>query len=181
ALAPLGGDRHRAAWAVGGIERALPLLPPQTASAEGVPLLRAPREGEAIVADYASVGLTLRRHPLALLRTRLAARGAVPAETLWERSDGEAVCTAGLVITRQRPGSASGVTFVTLEDETGQANLIVWERVATAYRAALLGARLLEVAGRVQRQGDVLHVIARRLGDLSPLLGELVVASRDFH
>ena len=95
--------------------------------------------------------------------------------------DGETVRTAGLVITRQRPGSAGGVTFVTLEDETGHVNLIVWERVATAYRAALLGARLLEVGGRLQRQGDVLHVIARRLRDRSALLGELVVASRDFH
>ncbi len=181
ALAALGGDRHRAAWAVGGVERPLPLLPPATEGHEGVPLLRAPREGEAIVADYASVGLTLRRHPLALLRARLAARGAAPAETLWGLPDGEAVCAAGLVITRQRPGSAGGVTFVTLEDETSHVNLIVWERVATAYRAALLQARLLEVRGRLQRQGDVLHVIARRLCDLTPWLGELVVVSRDFH
>jgi error-prone DNA polymerase len=86
-----------------------------------------------------------------------------------------------LVITRQRPGSAGGVTFVTLEDDTGHVNLIVWERVAAAQRAALLESRLLLVRGTLQREGDVLHVIAECLTDLSDLLGELVVASRNFH
>jgi len=85
------------------------------------------------------------------------------------------------VITRQRPGSANGVTFVTMEDETGHVNLIVWERVATAQRAALLESRLLEVRGKLQREGDVLHVIAQRLTNLSALLGDLVVTSRNFH
>ncbi|HUY84488.1 MAG TPA: OB-fold nucleic acid binding domain-containing protein, partial [Steroidobacteraceae bacterium] len=181
AFAALCGHRHRAAWEVGGIERALPLLPAATVRAEGSPLLAAPSEGRQIVADYASVGFTLRRHPLALLRPRLAAGGAAPAETLWALPDGDPACVAGLVITRQRPGSAGGVTFVTLEDETGHVNLIVWERVATAYRAALVESRLLEVRGRIQRQGDVLHIVARRLRDLTPLLGGLAVASRDFH
>ena len=105
----------------------------------------------------------------------------VPTQELWEQPNGQWVRTAGLVITRQRPGSAGGVTFVTMEDETGYVNLIVWNRVAEEQRAALLESRLLEVQGQVQREGDVQHVIARRLTNLSAMLGDLVVASRNFH
>ncbi|MDP8983933.1 MAG: error-prone DNA polymerase [Pseudomonadota bacterium] len=181
ALAGLAGHRHRAVWQVSGVERALPLLPADTAIDEGVPLLRAPREGQDIAADYGSVGLTLRRHPLALLRVALQKRGVIPNQELWERPNGQAVAAAGLVITRQRPGSASGVTFVTLEDETGYVNLIVWERVAAEQRAPLLESRLLLAHGKLQREGDVLHVIAHRLTDLSQWLGDLVVAARNFH
>ncbi|HEX3603959.1 MAG TPA: OB-fold nucleic acid binding domain-containing protein, partial [Steroidobacteraceae bacterium] len=181
ALSRLSGHRHRAAWQVTGVERALPLLPASTAVEEGIPLLRAPREGQDIVADYGSLGLTLRRHPLALLRDKLKRRGVVPTQELWEHPNGKMVRTAGLVITRQRPGSAGGVTFVTMEDETGYVNLIVWNRVAIEQRAALLESRLLEVQGKLQREGDVQHVIAARLTNLSSMLGELVVASRNFH
>jgi error-prone DNA polymerase len=181
ALTKLAGHRHRAVWQVTGVERALPLLPAATAVDEGIPLLRAPREGQDIVADYGSVGLTLRRHPLALLRDKLQRRGVVPTRELWEQPNGKLVRTAGLVITRQRPGSAGGVTFVTMEDETGYVNLIVWNRVAVEQRAALLESRLLEVHGKLQREGDVQHVIAQRLTNLSSLLGDLVVASRNFH
>jgi error-prone DNA polymerase len=181
ALAALAGHRHRAVWQVTGVERALPLLPAATAAQEGMPLLRAPREGQEIVADYFSTGLTLRRHPLALLRDALAKRGVIPNQELWELPDGRSVTAAGLVITRQRPGSASGVTFVTMEDETGYVNLIVWKRVADAQRAALLESRLLLVRGKLQREGDVLHVIAHRPTNLSALLGDLSVASRNFH
>jgi error-prone DNA polymerase len=181
ALVHLSGHRHRAVWQVTGVERALPLLPAATAVDEGIPLLRAPREGQDIVADYGSLGLTLRRHPLALLRDKLQRRGVVPTQELWERPNGQTVITAGLVITRQRPGSAGGVTFVTMEDETGYVNLIVWNRVAIEQRAALLESRLLEVHGKLQREGDVQHVIAQRLTNLSSLLGDLIVASRNFH
>ncbi len=181
ALVGLTGHRHRAVWQVTGVERALPLLPAATAADEGIPLLRAPREGQDIVADYGSTGLTLRRHPLALLREKLRQRGIVPTQELWEHPNGKMVITAGLVITRQRPGSAGGVTFVTMEDETGYVNLIVWNRVAVEQRAALLESRLLEVQGKLQREGDVQHVIAQRLTNLSPMLGDLVVASRNFH
>jgi error-prone DNA polymerase len=181
ALTRLSGHRHRAVWQVTGVERALPLLPAATAVDEGIPLLRAPREGQDIVADYGSMGLTLRRHPLALLREKLQRRGVVPTQELWERPNGKMVITAGLVITRQRPGSAGGVTFVTMEDETGYVNLIVWNRVAVEQRAALLESRLLEVHGKLQREGDVQHVIAQRLTNLSSMLGDLVVASRNFH
>jgi DNA-directed DNA polymerase III PolC len=181
ALAGLSGHRHRAVWQVGGVERALPLLPAATAMEEGIPLLRAPREGQDIVADYGSTGLTLRRHPLSLLREKLRRRGVLPIQDLWEQPDGKWVRTAGLVITRQRPGSAGGVTFVTMEDETGYVNLIVWNRVAIEQRAALLESRLLEVQGKLQRQGDVQHVIAQRLTNLSAMLGDLAVTSRNFH
>jgi len=181
ALAELAGHRHRAVWQVSGVERALPILPAETAIQEGIPLLRAPQESHDIVADYASTGLTLRRHPVALLREQLSKRGIVPTQELWDRPNGEWVTTAGLVITRQRPGSAGGVTFVTMEDELGYVNLIVWERVAAAQREALLESRLLEVRGKLQREGDVLHVIAQRLTDLSALLGDLTVGSRNFH
>jgi error-prone DNA polymerase len=181
ALAGLAGHRHRAVWQVTGVERALPLLPAATALEEGIPLLRAPREGQDIVADYGSTGLSLRRHPLALLRDKLARRGVLPTQELWDQPDGKSVVTAGLVISRQRPGSAGGVIFVTMEDETGYVNLIVWNNVAVAQRAALLESRLLEVHGKLQREGDVQHVIARRLTNLSAMLGELTVASRNFH
>ncbi len=181
ALLDLTGHRYRSVWQVSGVERVLPLLPAATVIPEGVPLLRAPKEGQQIVADYGSLGLTLRRHPLALLRERLAQRGLIPHQALWDQPNGRIVRTAGLVIMRQRPGSASGVVFVTMEDETGYANLIVWERIATAQHAALIDSRLLEVRGKVQREGDVLHLIAQRLTNLSAMLGDLMVSSRDFH
>jgi error-prone DNA polymerase len=181
ALAGLTGHRHRAVWQVSGVERALPLLPAALAQEEGIPLLRAPREGQDIVADYGSTGLTLRRHPLCLLREKLQRRGVLPTQDLWDQPNGAKVITAGLVITRQRPGSAGGVTFVTMEDETGHVNLIVWNNVAVAQRAALLESRLLEVQGKLQREGDVQHVIAQRLTNLSAMLGDLTVASRNFH
>jgi error-prone DNA polymerase len=181
ALAGIAGHRHRAVWQVTGVERPLPLLPAVTVAQEGIPLLRAPREGQDIVADYGSTGLTLRRHPLALLRDKLAKRGILPTQQLWEQPNGRWVKTAGLVITRQRPGSARGVIFVTMEDETGYVNLIVWDSVAVKQRAALLESRLLEVHGQLQREGDVQHVIARQLTNLSSLLGDLTVAARNFH
>ena len=180
ALSGLAGHRHRAAWAVAGVEAPLPLLP-EPRIAEGLPLLRAPREGEDIVADYARTGLTLRRHPLALLRDRLESRGLLSAERIRGLPNGATVRTAGLVITRQRPGSASGVTFVTLEDETGSINLIVWRDVAERQRRALVGSRLMGVAGELQLEGEVMHVIVHRLVDLTHLLGRLVTRPRDFH
>jgi error-prone DNA polymerase len=148
--------------------------------AEGIPMLPVPTEGQSIVADYRSVSLTLGRHPLALLRRQLRERGLLTARELKEQPHGTRVRTAGIVITRQRPASASGVTFVTIEDETGHANLIVWAAVAEAQRRHFLEARLLEVDGELQRQGEVMHVIAARLNDLSPWLGRLETRSRDF-
>jgi error-prone DNA polymerase len=162
----------------------LPLAPPplsQASTAEGRPLLRAPTEGQQIAADYASLGLTLGRHPLALLRERLAAAALLPASELAHAVHGARVRTAGLVLMRQRPATASGVTFLTLEDESGQVNVIVWESVGREQRQALIESRLLEVHGELQHQEGVMHVIAHRLIDRSRLLGELVTRSRDFH
>jgi error-prone DNA polymerase len=144
-------------------------------------MLRPPREGENITADYRAIGLSLGRHPLALLRARLTRERVLSAAELAQLPPGLAVRTAGLVITRQRPGSAAGVTFVTLEDETGHVNLIVWQQVAERQRKALLGARLLEVTGTLQREGEVMHVIAYRLRERNRLLGRLTIRSRDFH
>src|SRR5256886_13470961 len=134
---------------------------------EGGPLLAAPSEAEGIAADYASLGLTLGRHPLALLRERLAAAALLPAREVTGVRNGAAVRTAGIVLMRQRPATASGVTFLTLEDESGQVNVIVWERIARAQRRALIESRLLEVHGELQRQDGVTHLIARRLIDRS--------------
>jgi error-prone DNA polymerase len=180
ALRGLAGHRHRAAWAVAGIEAPVPLLE-ETRIREGLPLLRAPAEGRDIAADYRSTGLTLGRHPLALLRERLAEDGLVSAAELNGAPHGARAACAGIVINRQRPGSAKGVMFVTLEDETGQANIVVWQQVAEHWRRPLLGARLLEVAGRVQREGRVVHLVAERMADRSRMLGALDVRSRDFH
>ena len=180
ALAPLTGNRHQASWAVAGVEPSAPLFTPLRIR-EGTPLLRPPQEGEDIVADYRSVGLTLGRHPLSLLRERLARERVLSAAELRDLPAGIAVRTAGLVITRQRPGSAAGVTFVTLEDETGYVNLIVWKDVAERQRRALLGPRLQQEAATLQREGEVMDVIAYRLLDRSRLLGRLLTHSRDFH
>lgn len=180
ALAGLAGNRHQARWACAGVETPLPMLE-HTGINEALPLLRRPTEGEDIVADYASVGLTLGRHPLALLRERLQNMALLSAEQVCARQHGEKIRTAGLVIGRQRPGTATGVVFVTLEDETGNLNIIVWRQLGEQQRRELLGARLLGVVGEVQREGKVLHVIAHRLEDHSQLLGDLMTHSRDFH
>ena len=184
ALAALSGNRHLAFWEVAGTERPLPLAPAATCPAsvtEGRPLLSAPTEGQAIAADYASLGLTLGRHPLALLRKRLSAAALISAAELIAAGNGARVRTAGIVIMRQRPATASGVTFITLEDESGQVNVIVWESVGREQRRAMLDSRLLEVHGELQHQEGVTHLIAHRLIDRSALLGELTTRSRDFH
>lgn len=179
ALAGLAGDRHQAAWQVLGVEPVLPLL--ASGVEEAAPPLPVPSEGQNIRADYAMLGLTLERHPLALLRVQLGRRRVITAAALRARQHGDLIHTAGIVIGRQRPASANSVIFVTLEDETGQVNLVVWKQLAERQRRILLQARLLGVNGEVQREGEVLHVIARRLWDYSALLGRLLTRSRDFH
>ncbi|MFM1885248.1 MAG: error-prone polymerase [Pseudomonadota bacterium] len=180
ALASLGGHRHLAYWSVAGYERSLPTAP--RGVAEGaLPLLRAPTEGQDIVADYASLGLTLGRHPLALLRPRLAAGGACTLAALADLPAGAAVAVAGIVVTRQRPETAKGVTFVTLEDESGNTNVIVWRELGRRQRRELVESQLLWVEGCLQREAGVMHVIAARLVDRTRLLGALLPRSRDFH
>jgi error-prone DNA polymerase len=178
ALRSLAGHRRLARWAAAGAARRAPLDVPAN---ERMPALQAPGEGEEIVADYASLGLTLGRHPLALLRERLGRKKLLKAEELKSRPHGAPARVAGLVTCRQRPDTAAGVIFVTLEDETGCMNIVVWRSLFERQRRELLGARLLGVAGVVERDGDVVHLVARRLVDYSALLGPLAAASRDFH
>jgi len=180
ALETITGHRHSAVWNVAGVERMPPLLTGSTFD-ESVPALPAPTEGQDIAADYRTLGLTLRRHPLALLRDQLQRRRMVSAADIGAAPHGRLVRTAGIVIGRQRPDTTSGVVFVTLEDETGTTNVIVWRDLSDKQRRELLGAKLLAVYGKVEREGSVVHVLAGRLADLSPLLGELRTRSRDFH
>jgi error-prone DNA polymerase len=180
ALAQLSGHRRRALWDVSGIERMPPLLA-DASIAETAPMLTPPDEGENIIADYASLGLTLGRHPLALLRHRLQRQRMLTAAELQALPHGRVTRVTGLVTGRQRPGTASGVTFVTLEDETGMINVIVWRDLAERQRKELLRANLLTVYGTLEREGEVVHLIAARLHDQTALLGKLTARSRDFH
>ena len=181
ALANLAGDRHHAQWALLGVEDLPGLL--RGASAEEPPLqFELPTEGEDIVADYRSLGLTLGRHPLALLRTRLAARRVIDSRSWLGVPDGRPARLAGLVRMRQRPGSAKGTMFLTLEDEGGSINVILWPGVVDRYRQEVLGSRMLAVDGTTQRDSGVTHLVAGRCEDLSWMLGELDgPRSRDFH
>ncbi len=180
ALAALAGHRHDAVWNVAGVEK-LPAILAGSTFDETRAQLAPPTEGQEIVADYRRLGLTLGRHPLALLRTQLRARRLATAREVADTPHGRIVRTAGIVIGRQRPDTASGVVFVTLEDETGNTNVIVWRDLGDRQRRELLGSRLMAVYGNVEREGIVVHLIAARLVDLTPLLGTLETRSRDFH
>ncbi len=180
ALAALAGHRRQAHWAAAGIAQATGVLR-GTSIDEPALALPPPGEGEDIVADYASLGVSLGRHPLALLRPRLSRLGLLPAVAVHARAHGRRARAAGLVTCRQRPDTASGVVFVTLEDETGCVNVVVWRDLIERQRRELLGARLLAVEGRIERDGEVVHLIAERLSDRSALLGRLLAPSRDFH
>ncbi|HET9048492.1 MAG TPA: error-prone DNA polymerase [Chiayiivirga sp.] len=179
ALQSLAGDRHRARWQMAGHQMALP-LGPMTAPEEAV-ALPSPKVAEDVVADYRSLGLSLRAHPLTLLRTALRGQRVLDSHRLRQLSHGRGVHFAGIVTQRQRPSTAKGTTFVTLEDEHGSINVIVWPDLAVRCRRPLLGARLLAVRGRWERVDGVEHLIARDLHDLSHLLGHLHTPSRDFH
>jgi len=135
---------------------------------------------EEVLADYRTAGLSLRAHPLSFLRADLARRGVTPAGDLKLVPDGGPVRVAGIVLVRQRPGTAKGITFVTLEDETGQANLIIRPDVWRRFRRAAVGATLLLVHGRLQRQSDVTHILVTRIENYSDHLKELGSQSRDF-
>ena len=179
ALKPLAGHRYHAQWEVLGTEKDTPLI--KEPMQETLPLIQTPSEGQNIIADYQSIGLSLERHPLALLREQLYSMRIRSAEQARQLDHDRFVHVAGIVTARQRPGTASGVTFVTLEDESGMLNVIVWRQLAERQRRELLNARLLGVYGTVQKEGDVVHIIAGRLEDHSRLLGQLATKSRDFH
>ncbi len=185
ALQSLAGHRRRQLWTAAGQERVaegtLLADAPIVERAQEQPDLFEAAEGEAITLDYAATGLTLRRHPLALLRQRLNQRGWRSADQLAQLKDGANAWACGIVTMRQQPETAKGVIFVTLEDETGSVNIIVWRHVRERQRTALLRSRLLAVAGQWQAKDGSMHLIARRLVDVTPWLGSLATSSRDFH
>ena len=194
AFGSLGLDRRAALWQVKGLEATpLPLfahaeaqirsganMPPPALANEPAVLLPAMTLGEQVIEDYAELRLSLKSHPLALLRQRMIVRGVVPNARLQYLPNDGRVDIAGLVLVRQRPGTASGVIFATLEDETGVANIIVWPKIFERFRRIVLGSRLLGVRGKLQREGLVIHVIAERLQDLSSDLRLLADMDGDF-
>jgi error-prone DNA polymerase len=179
ALGALAGHRRQALWQAVGAVPDRDLLRPASIEEEA-PELAAPSEGQEIVGDYRAQGLSLGRHPLALLRAQLLAKRFIPAEVLMDFQNGQLARACGIVTVRQRPGTAKGVLFLTLEDETGNVNVIVWPNLVEQQRREVLNASLLGVYGVWQREGEVRHLVARRLVDMSHLLGRLDTRSRDF-
>jgi len=184
ALQGLTGHRHQAAWAVAGIDTRPTALLRETRVHEAPVALPAPAEADDMLADYRALGLTLRRHPLALLRGELARFKVQPAAVLRSYPNGRLARASGLVTHRQRPDTAKGTMFVTLEDDTGTVNAIVWPAVVESQRRPLLAAQLLTLFGRWQRQGEgddaIMHLVVMKAIDHSDLLQGLVARSRDF-
>jgi error-prone DNA polymerase len=178
ALRMLSGHRHRARWESAGIERDLPML---GTTGEERAILRPPTKAENVFADYATHGLSLTAHPLSLVRGQLRSRRTCVASQLLSMEHGRWIRHAGLVTVRQRPDTASGITFLTLEDETGQVNVVVRRDIAQRQRNVLLGAVLMAVDGELQSVEGVRHLIARRLHDYGDLLPGFASVSRDFH
>lgn len=179
ALDGLSGHRNAARWQVAGVERAAPLHALESPDEDAL-LLPAPSAAEDVLSDYRTTSLTLGAHPLSLLRDTLRARRVLDSHQLRSLPHGRGAFTAGLVTQRQRPATAKGTVFVTLEDEHGMVNVVVWQGLAARRRKPLLGARLLGVRGRWEQVDGVRHLIARDLQDLSSLLGSMQVDSRDF-
>ena len=193
ALRGLAGHRHRARWAIAAVEKPMDGLPlntqgqdahtPQAVNADpdGVDVsIRPPSEADTIRADYASTGLTLGRHPIALLRPVLRRRRAITARELTGLQHGSRIRACGRVTMRQRPATASGTIFLTLEDETGYVNAVIWPRLWEKQRAEILGASVLAIDGVMETDGEVHHLIASRVHDFSHLASGLTSKSRDF-
>jgi error-prone DNA polymerase len=189
AFTSVGLTRRQALWAVKGlVAKPLPLFDFESRDMEPEAHLPIAPEGEEVIEDYAALKLSLRRHPLAFLRDELRRDGYIPSHALATSTNGAMIRIAGLAITRQRPGSANGIVFITLEDEDGIANVIIRPPVFEAHRAIVLRGQLMGVHGRLQRDGIVIHIIADTLTDLTPRLGRLLPEapefehrSRDFH
>jgi error-prone DNA polymerase len=179
ALRSLGLDRRAGLWAVKGLA---PELRAQT-EAPLLALMGPPAEGPAslplmplaahVAEDYRTTSLSLKAHPCAFFRPLLEGMGAAPAARLRTMRDGQRLTVGGLVLVRQRPGTAKGVVFVTLEDETGAANAVVWKDVFAANRRVVMSARFLAIHGRLQKAGEVIHLVAERFTDLTARLGDL--------
>ena len=179
ALMSLAGHRRQQVWEAAALRSTPQLLRDAPVNEDYLELPQAP-EGEEVVWDFAATGLTLRRHPLALLRPQLAKLGWMTSEQLHDMPTGRLVRACGIVTVRQQPETANGTMFVSLEDETGSVQVIVWRRVKEQQRGPLLRARLMAVKGIWQREGDVRNLIAGHVEDLTPLLGRLATVSRDF-
>ena len=181
AFASLELDRRGSLWhALAQQQRAMPLfdsLAPEKDEAAALPGMSA---AEEVLADYRTTGMSLKAHPLAFLREELDRRKVARAEQLKTWPNGHPIRVAGIVLVRQRPTTAKGITFVTLEDETGAANLIIRPDVWQRWRQAALGAKVLLAHGRLQRHGQVIHVVATKLENVSDLLQDLTAKSRDF-
>ncbi len=178
AFRSLGMDRRAGLWAVRGLvsDTQLPLFAAADTDTLGpdVPvILPAMRESEHVVADYQTHRLSLKAHPLSFLRARYTKRRMIVASDLWHMRQGQRCTIAGVVLVRQRPGTAKGVVFMTLEDETGVANIVIWKKVMEKHRKIVMTARLVQIEGEVQRAGDVIHVVARRMADLTDDLDTL--------
>ncbi len=180
ALLPMTGHRHQAAWAVAGVDTRATALLRSTRTHEAAAELAAPDAGAVVLADYRATGLSLTQHPVALLRAQLAAFKVQTASVLRHYPNGRLARASGLITHRQRPETAKGVVFVTLEDETGTVNVIVWPQVAEQQRRPLLASTLLTVYGIWQCEGEVRHLVARQLVDHSALLQGLATRSRNF-
>ncbi|MBV8123615.1 MAG: error-prone DNA polymerase, partial [Paucibacter sp.] len=180
ALRSLSGHRRQQVWQASAHHTLPPLL--RHAASEEAPLaLPAAPQGEEVLWDYASLGLSLRAHPLQLLRPQLARRGLQSAAELADWPDGRSARACGLVTVRQRPQTAKGTLFISLEDESGSVQVIIWPSLYERHRRTLREAKLLAVHGRWQQQNGVCHLLGQRFEDLSPLLGRLATVSRDFH
>ena len=180
ALMSLAGHRRQQVWEAAALRATPKLLRDAPVDEDYLELPEAP-EGEEVVWDYAATGLTLRRHPLAILRPQLAAQGWKTAAELHDLPTGRLAHACGIVTVRQQPETAKGTMFVSLEDETGSVQVIVWPKIKARLRIPLLRSRLMAVKGTWQREGDVRNLIAGHIEDLTPLLGNLSTASRDFH
>jgi error-prone DNA polymerase len=185
ALASLSGHRHQSQWQIMALEQPKPLLQDeqrQSASYfDDAVQLPAPAIAEEVLSDYRATGLTLRAHPMSLLRERYPFNRCKRHADLVELGNNRFVRIAGLVTCRQRPGSASGVLFLTLEDETGNSNIVVWQRIQQQFRQVLMTAQLLLVKGTVETKDNVTHIIAGSLYNYTHELQALQVQSRDFH
>jgi error-prone DNA polymerase len=171
-------DRRQALWEVKGLARAAPLplfewRQAQESGAEPAVALPQMALGEHVVSDYQTLRLSLKAHPMSFLREKLTRQRVAACQDLRKLKDGATVTVAGVVLVRQRPGSAKGVVFMTLEDETGIANAVVWPKTLERYRKAVMGARLILIRGRIQRHEDIIHVVSGRLEDRSDWLLEL--------
>ncbi len=180
ALASLSGHRRQQVWDAAALHAVPELLRDAPVEEDYLELLPPAPEGEEIVFDYAALGLSLRRHPMALLRDKLAAMRFLSSGQLQDLPNGRLVRACGIVTLRQQPPTAKGMLFISLEDEHGAVQVIVWKSVREAQRSQVFNAKLLGVLGTWQREGDVRNPIARRLVDLTPMLGRLAAPSRDF-